>query len=285
MHTQRRQPAYRPTRVFDGPIDSGRFRRGNGQGPTAGAEQTAGARRKASGGCFRPDSGFDSGDGRRERKRQRGRGRGKLILVAALALAALFVAQSLIRGRIETLTSPVAGKGEPASSTPVGGWRQGEVPYLYQTDPQWSEEPYAGGNMRENGCGPTCLSMAYVALTGNTNLDPTAMARLSEEQGHTVDGMTAWILMSDGAASIGLNSREISASADAVRAELEAGHPVICSVRPGDFTTTGHFIVLAGLAENGQVAVRDPNSAQNSTHPWDLERILAQCANLWAFSL
>ena len=81
---------------------------------------------------------------------------------------------------------------QPASSTPVGGWRQGEVPYLYQTDPQWSEEPYAGGNMRENGCGPTCLSMAYVALTGNTNLDPTAMARLSEEQGHTVDGMTAW---------------------------------------------------------------------------------------------
>lgn len=49
MHTQRRQPAYRPTRVFDGPIDSGRFRRGNGQGPTAGAEQTAGARRKAQG--------------------------------------------------------------------------------------------------------------------------------------------------------------------------------------------------------------------------------------------
>lgn len=47
MHTQRRQPAYRPTRVFDGPIDSGRFRRGNGQGPTAGAEQTAGARRAA----------------------------------------------------------------------------------------------------------------------------------------------------------------------------------------------------------------------------------------------
>lgn len=125
MHTQRRQPAYRPTRVFDGPIDSGRFRRGNGQGPTAGAEQTAGARRKASGGCFRPDSGFDSGDGRRERKRQRGRGRGKLILVAALALAALFVAQSLIRGRIETLTSPVAGKGEPASSTPVGGMAAG----------------------------------------------------------------------------------------------------------------------------------------------------------------
>lgn len=283
MHTQRRQPVYRPTRVFDGPIDNGRFRRGNGQGPDGG--RGTDGRRKASGGCFRPDSRFEPGGGRRERESQRGRGRGKLILVAALALAALFVAQPLIRGHIETLTSPVAGKGEPANSTPVGGWRQGEVPYLYQTDPQWSEEPYTGGNMRENGCGPTCLSMAYVALTGNTNLDPTAMARLSEEQGHTVDGMTAWTLMSDGAASIGLNSREISASADAVRAELEAGHPVICSVRPGDFTTTGHFIVLAGLAENGQVTVRDPNSEQNSTHPWDLERILAQCANLWAFSL
>ena len=65
------------------------------------------------------------------------------------------------------------------------------------------------------------------------------------------------------------------------RLELPGG----LSVRPGDFTTTGHFIVLADLAENGQVTVRDPNSEQNSTHPWDLERILAQCANLWAFSL
>ena len=55
-------------------------------------------------------------------------------------------------------------------------------------------------------------------------------------------------------------------------------------VRPGDFTTTGHFIVLAGIANDGQVIVHDPNSAERSGRTWDLERVLSQCANLWAFS-
>ena len=90
--------------------------------------------------------------------------------------------------------------------------------------------------------------------------------------------------MSDGAQALGLASWEVAASADDVRAELEAGNPIICSVRPGDFTTTGHFIVLAGIADDGQVIVHDPNSAERSGRTWDLERVLSQCANLWAFS-
>lgn len=84
---------------------------------------------------------------------------------------------------------------------------------------------------------------------------------------------------SNRARSDGRASRTI----DAVRAELAAGHPVICSVVPGDFTTTRHFIVLAGLTEDGQLIVRDPNSERNSSQPWEIERVLEQCANLWAF--
>ena len=110
------------------------------------------------------------------------------------------------------------------------------------------------------------------------------MARFSEQNGFTVDGMTAWALMTDGAAMLGLRGTELSASADVVRVELEAGRPIICSVRPGDFTSTGHFIVLAGLTDDEQVMVRDPNNAGNGDHPWDLDRILGQCANLWAFN-
>ncbi len=90
--------------------------------------------------------------------------------------------------------------------------------------------------------------------------------------------------MTDGAAELGLSSEELPADADAVREALRSGRPVICSVRPGDFTTTGHFIVLAGMTEDGEVVVHDPNSAERSARPWDLERVLSQCLNLWAFS-
>ena len=200
------------------------------------------------------------------------------VLVAALAVALWFVMASTAGGAGQ------AGGSAPTSSTPRAEWRTGEVPFLYQTDPQWASHPYAGGNVEKNGCGPTCLSMVYVTLTGRDDLDPAAMADFSERGGYTTDGMTTWALMTDGAAELGLVSEELPASASAVRDALLAGRPVICSVGPGDFTTTGHFIVLTGLTEDGEVVVHDPNSAERSSHPWELERVLGQCLNLWAFS-
>lgn len=199
-------------------------------------------------------------------------------LAAALAVALWFVAAASAGG-----TRQVGGT-TPASSTPRSDWRAGEVPFLYQIDQQWAGHPYAGGTVEKNGCGPTCLSMVYVSLTGRDDLDPAAMADFSERGGYTTDGMTAWALMTDGAAELGLVSEELPASAGAVREALLAGRPVICSVGPGDFTTTGHFVVLSGLTEDGEVVVHDPNSAERSAHPWDLERVLGQCLNLWAFS-
>ena len=199
-------------------------------------------------------------------------------LTVTVAVALWFVVATCAGG------SGHVGGSSPASSTPRTDWRAGAVPYLYQTDPQWAGHPYAGGTVEKNGCGPTCLSMVYVSLTGRDDLDPAAMADFSERGGYTTDGMTAWALMTDGAAELGLVSEELSASAGTVREALLAGRPVICSVGPGDFTTTGHFIVLSGLTEDGEVVVHDPNSAERSSHPWDLERVLGQCLNLWAFS-
>ena len=68
-----------------------------------------------------------------------------------------------------------------------------------------------------------------------------------------------------------------------MRGELAAGRPVICSVGPGDFTETGHFVVLSALTDDGRVVVHDPNSEARSHQSWDLARVLGQCRNLWAF--
>lgn len=203
----------------------------------------------------------------------------KLALVAALALA-IFAVRTAFSPSFSSHLEQII----PPASTPVSEWKQGTVPNLYQIDPAWADTPYADGKLGETGCGPTCLTMAYVALTGKTDLDPAGMARMSEEGGHTMDGMTAWSLMTDGAAALGLSSEELPADAGSVRGALEAGKVIICSVRPGDFTTTGHFIVLAGLDESGQVLVRDPNSAERSNRAWDLERVLSQCKGIWALS-
>lgn len=147
-----------------------------------------------------------------------------------------------------------------AQSTPADQWQKGSVPYLYQIDPQWKSAAYAGSTVEEAGCGPTCLTMAYVALTGKQDYDPPKMSRFSEDNGFVDSGLTTWTLMTEGAAKLGLNSQELPASVASVNAALEAGHPVILTLGPGDFTSTGHFVVVAGRADDGNWIIRDPNS-------------------------
>ncbi len=171
-----------------------------------------------------------------------------------------------------------------ATSTPVAQWKRGEMPYLYQTDPVWADVPYAGATVRTHGCGPTCLSMVQAFFMGQRAKDPRAMAALSEQEGFVDGGATSWTFMTEGAAKAGLSGRELPASADVVRAQLRMGHPVICCVEPGDFTTVGHFIVLVDEEADGTISIRDPNSAEHSRMTWDLDRILGQCRNIWAFS-
>ena len=65
----------------------------------------------------------------------------------------------------------------------------------------------------------------------------------------------------------------------------EDGQPIVCSVGPGDFTKEGHFIVLSGLDDAGRVLVHDPNSPERSAVSWDVQTVLGQCLNLWAYSV
>lgn len=175
-------------------------------------------------------------------------------------------------------------KHQSYKSTPRAEWKLGETPKLYQTDPEWAYAYYADGTMLTHGCGPTALAMAYVRLTGDTSYDPRGMARFATENGYIDCGVTSWLLMSQGARQLGLRSRELGADAQAVKAELLKGNQVICSVHKGDFTTEGHFILLSDLNSDGTVEIRDPNSEVRTLQPWDLDRIIPQCDNLWSLS-
>ena len=63
---------------------------------------------------------------------------------------------------------------------------------------------------------------------------------------------------------------------------LKKGQPIICIMGEGDFTITGHFIVLTGV-EDGKIKVNDPNSKARSNLLWDYDRIAPQIRNLWTF--
>ena len=90
--------------------------------------------------------------------------------------------------------------------------------------------------------------------------------------------------MTDIAGELGLSASEISLSETSIRSELEAAHPIICIVGPGDFTNGGHFIVLTGVDDKGNFIIKDPNSKKNSSKAWDPERVMGQIRNLWSYS-
>ncbi len=158
------------------------------------------------------------------------------------------------------------------------------IPLFLQWDERWGYVSYGDNMIGLSGCGPTCLSMVATGLTGR-KISPDTVARHAMKAGYYQEGSgTSWSLMTEGAKSYGITGYEIRLDRDKVLEELESGHPVICSMRPGDFTTEGHFIVLAGV-EDGKIRVHDPNSRQRSNVLWPYEKLEAQIKNLWAYSL
>lgn len=178
-------------------------------------------------------------------------------------------------------TQPAA----PADTTPETA--RGSIPKFYQWDARWGYASYAGGIIGLDGCGPVVLSMALCALADNASgLDPLTIAQYADRHGHSNPAYgTAWSLMTKGAAGLGFAGEELPLDKAALRAAAGRGEPVILSVREGDFTTTGHFILIAGTNADGSFIVHDPNSMANTAKSWTYERLAPQIKNLWAISM
>lgn len=176
---------------------------------------------------------------------------------------------------------------EKKDTTPadtVGEVVQGQIPLLLQWDERWGYAFYADDMIAVNGCGPTAIAMVAAGLTGDNTVTPYKVAQFSAENGYYAgDSGTSWSLMTDGAQQFGIYGEEMGLSEGEVFSALENGHPIICSMRPGDFTTTGHFIVLTGL-EDGKIRVNDPNSRVRSERLWDYSRLEYQINNLWVYT-
>lgn len=159
------------------------------------------------------------------------------------------------------------------------------VPLFLQWDPMWGYEHYGSSYLAVTGCGPTCLAMAGYYLTGEETMNPLTVAEFSEKNGYYARGYgSSWTLISEGAGKLGLTATELPLVKKKMVRALEAGNPVILALGKGDFTSTGHYIVLTGVEEEG-FRVNDPNSRENSKKLWTYEQLEKQIRNIWEISI
>lgn len=156
------------------------------------------------------------------------------------------------------------------------------VPLFLQWDPMWGYEKYGGSCIGVTGCGPTCLAMVGYYLTGDENMTPDRIAEFAQRNGYYEAGYgSSWTLISEGAEKLGLTVKELPLVKKKLTDALEAGTPIILALGAGDFTASGHYIVLAGM-ENGSFRVNDPNSRIRSGRLWSYEELEGQIRNIWA---
>ena len=146
---------------------------------------------------------------------------------------------------VESYPEREAYKSQPIDLTQE--LQSGSVPLLMQWDKRWGYDAYGSNMIGLAGCGPVCLTMAYLHFTGDAAMTPREMAAFAYDNGYyTEDAGTKWSLWTEGVGKLGLVGEELPLDENRMKQALDDGKVIVCSMGPGDFTTEGHFILIRG---------------------------------------
>ena len=161
--------------------------------------------------------------------------------------------------------------------------KEQEFPLFLQWDRRWGYESYGDSCIGLAGCGPTCLSMVLFYLTRDETHTPDSIAAYSMKNGYYVEGTgTSWALMEDVPKLYGIKVSSVSSTANNMRAVLDNGGIIICAMGKGDFTISGHYIVIYGYDNEGFM-VNDPNCVARSGRRWTFSEIEKQIKSIWVY--
>ena len=155
----------------------------------------------------------------------------------------------------------------------------------------WAGVPFGGQNIGYSGCSVTSLAMVISYLNGGVNKDdwvfPNDVVKMIADKtgnyNHFYVGGAgqSWDIFSNVAKWYGLSCKQIS-SASIVNS-VASGKPVIMSCKPGEFTSTGHFIVITGVDSDGYCYVNDPSHPDKSYKKYSASYLASQGKGWWSF--
>ena len=153
-----------------------------------------------------------------------------------------------------------------------------EVVYFNQLDERYANQPYGTDNIGGYGCGPTSMAIVVSSLTDDM-VDPVEMAKWAYDNGYWCSKSGSYHALIPAAAKKwgllveGCPATEPQRIVDA----LSDGKLVVALMTKGHFTSSGHFIVLRGVA-NEKILVADPASTTRSQQSWDLSIIVSEAS-------
>lgn len=163
---------------------------------------------------------------------------------------------------------------------------QGTAPQLWCWDSRWGNVDYAGRAIAITGSGPTALSMAYMGLTGSSDLTPADVAEAATEAGAATgdSAMTGEFLAAE-AEELGLSCESYVSNGDTLAEMLDSGTYVLMETAAGSLTNSAHWVLVVTENEDGSMVVYDPTSPDVSAHPWAPATLASTCTEFYVLSL
>lgn len=157
-----------------------------------------------------------------------------------------------------------------------------------QYDPQWANEPFGSSTISAAGCGPSAMAMAIKALTG-INITPVDTANFGSENNLYVEGAgSSWSIAPKMSENWGLTATNIGGNIADINAGLRDGGIIITSgAGSSPFTSSGHYILIRAVTENGMWLVADSNGQKgidNSSVEYDPTTLInsgMRTENVW----
>lgn len=137
-----------------------------------------------------------------------------------------------------------------------------------QYDSKWGSKMYSSVNkktqtVKSSGCGPTAAA-DVVATLKDSSVTPWTLCQLYLEKGfRTSSNGTSWSAMKWTAQKYGFSKFIQTSSLATLKACLDAGGYVVCSMGPGYWTSAGHYI-CAWKYDSKYIYCNDPASTSRT---------------------
>lgn len=153
----------------------------------------------------------------------------------------------------------------------------GNVTYWNQNDFGNYSYGYGCGSIAACGCGPTSVAIIASTFKGQKISPVDTTKSVCSLGGCTSGGSYNGTLGQTLTKIYGIRTKSTNNDQEVIK-ELGTGNTlVIAHMGPGVFTSGGHYIVLTGVNDKGQVSVADPASTKRTQKKWfDFNIIISQ---------